>query len=316
MDLLPHNRKAYDAVVEHLKTSNRTCVVNPTGTGKSYIALQLIEDNKDARILYVTSVAVNLLEFWDKVDQLGGYRMVLNLTNIPRLVGSGKMEEAGSSETGSDAQSDMEAAGIDIEERERLLKKATIVDESHFKGPLVQFCLYAGLDNPLPDFDYIIIDEFHRAGAPLWESKVNRLLADNPNAKIVGFSATPERMDGRDMRALFNNNVASEMELSDAIVNGLLPLPKYWLGRVEFTETEEEEVQKEKEEKLRKHGYPLVAKRHLESGIGLRDVFREALIPENAVHGKFIIFCRTIRNTRSMVDASEEWFDWVDQVHR
>ena len=89
MDLLPHNKTAYDAVVEHLQHSNRTCVVHPTGTGKSYIALQLIEDNPDARILYITSLATNLLEFWDKVEALGSYRMVLNLSNIPRHIGTG-----------------------------------------------------------------------------------------------------------------------------------------------------------------------------------------------------------------------------------
>ena len=72
MDLLPHNRKAYNSVVEHLKTGNRTCVIHPTGTGKSYIALQLIEDNPDARILYITSLATNLLEFWDLLNLTRG----------------------------------------------------------------------------------------------------------------------------------------------------------------------------------------------------------------------------------------------------
>ena len=90
MDLLPHNKSAYDAVCSHLEHSPRTCVVHPTGTGKSYIALQLIEDNPDARILYITSVATNLLEFWDKVEKLGSYRMVLNLSDIPSHIGTGK----------------------------------------------------------------------------------------------------------------------------------------------------------------------------------------------------------------------------------
>lgn len=34
-------------------------------------------------------------------------------------------------------------------------------------------------------------------------------LGENPSSEaVVGFSATPTRMDGRDMRKLFNNNVA------------------------------------------------------------------------------------------------------------
>ena len=208
---------------------------------------------------------------------------------------------------------DEETAEIDDEQREELLKKATVIDESHMTGPLIQFCLYAGLSDLLPNFDFIIIDEFHRAGAPLWEWKVKQLLEDNQPAKVVGFSATPERMDGKDMRVLFNNDVASEMELSTAIINHLLPLPKYWLGKVEIDKYDENGLPKEKKKSRRQ---PTVAKRHLEAGDGLKDVFRDALIPENATHGKFIVFCRTIRNTKRMVKASEEWFDWVDEVHR
>ena len=44
--------------------------------------------------------------------------------------------------------------------REDMLKKATEVDESYLEGPLVQFCLYAGLENLLPDFDLIIVDDY------------------------------------------------------------------------------------------------------------------------------------------------------------
>lgn len=313
MDLLSHNKSAYDAVVEHLQHSNRTCVVHPTGTGKSYIALQLIEDHPDDRILYITSVATNLLEFWDKVEKLGSYRMVLNLSNIPRHIGTGMRGEMDTAE----ADEDEDAEIIDDEERTDLLKRATEVDESHLDGPLIQFCLYAGLDNLLPNFDLIIVDEFHRAGAPQWEKKVKHLLDENQAAKIVGFSATPVRMDGRDMTSLFNNDVAAEMQLSSVIAKGLLPLPHYWLGKIEIDKIVDEDGFKTKrEKKLRTHGYPTLAKRHLEAGTGLSEAFQEALIPEHAQHGKFIVFCRTISNTRKLMKASEEWFDWVDEVHR
>ena len=325
MDLLPHNKKAYNAVKRHLKSAPRTCVIHPTGTGKSMIALQLIEDKPKARILYITSVATNLLEFWNKVEKLGSYRMVLGLSrsSIPK-VADDEMKGDLDGVIDEDAESEV----ISYEDRQEMLKKAMEFDESYMEGPVVQFCLYAGLDNMLNNFDLIILDEFHRAGASQWEGKVRHLLSENENAKIVGFSATPVRMDGKDMRELFNNDVAAEMELSSAVINGLLPLPKYWMGKVSFEQILDDDglpidtmadshgSGKQRQEKLRKRGYPTVAKRHLEAGTGLRDVFREALIPENATHGKFIVFCRTIRNTRSMVKASNEWFDWVDEVHR
>ena len=332
MNLLPHNKKAYNAVKKHLKTSNRTCVIHPTGTGKSMIALQLIEDNPNSRILYITSVATNLLEFWDKVDALNhvnkykaAYRMVLSLSNIPKYIGTEFEGELDGAELSDD---DDESDRMTDEEREDMLKKATEVDETYLEGPLIQFCLYAGLENLLPDFDIIIVDEFHRAGATKWEKKVQRILDENSSAKVVGLSATPNRMDGKDMRSLFNYDVASEMKLSSTIAGGLLPLPHYWLGRIEidkinFDDPDDDGIQdqtrkrrKGTKDKLRKKGYPNVAKRHLEAGIGLREAFQEAFIPENATHGKFIVFCRTIRNTRILKRASEEWFDWVDEVHR
>ena len=143
--------------------------------------------------------------------------MVLNLSNISKYIGTGMSGDLDTSDTvagqGGSEDNDAETEILDDEERKDLLKRATEVDESHLTGPLVQFCLYAGLEGMLPDFDYILIDEFHHAGAIQWEGKVKHLLEDNPNAKVVGFSATPERMDGRDMRSLFYNDVASEMDM-------------------------------------------------------------------------------------------------------
>lgn len=42
-DLLPHNRKAYQNIMKAFETSDRTCVVHPTGTGKSYLIAAVSE---------------------------------------------------------------------------------------------------------------------------------------------------------------------------------------------------------------------------------------------------------------------------------
>lgn len=44
VDLLKHNQEAYEKVKEILKTNNKTCVIQPTGSGKTHLALKLIED--------------------------------------------------------------------------------------------------------------------------------------------------------------------------------------------------------------------------------------------------------------------------------
>ena len=40
------------------------------------------------------------------------------------------------------------------------------------------------------------------------------------------------------MRSLFNYDVASELKLSSTIAGGLLPLPKYWLGKIEIAKVD------------------------------------------------------------------------------
>ena len=78
--------------------------------------------------------------------------------------------------------------------------------------------------------DYIILDEFHRAGAAEWGRCINRLVELYPKAKLVGFSATNIRYldHRRDMAdELFEGCVASEMGLCEAMAKGILPTPKY-----------------------------------------------------------------------------------------
>ena len=77
---------------------------------------------------------------------------------------------------------------------------------------------------------YIILDEYHRAGAQEWSAALQKLLAACPQAKLLGLSATNIRyLDNQRNMAdeLFDGNVASEMTLGEAIVRGILPAPKY-----------------------------------------------------------------------------------------
>lgn len=50
-------------------------------------------------------------------------------------------------------------------------------------------------------YDLIVLDEFHRSGAEKWGEGVARLLAANPNAKVLGTTATEIRFldNGRNM---------------------------------------------------------------------------------------------------------------------
>lgn len=51
VELLEHNIKTYKKLVELLGTNNRVAIVQPTGTGKSFIFLKLIEENPEKKFL-------------------------------------------------------------------------------------------------------------------------------------------------------------------------------------------------------------------------------------------------------------------------
>ncbi len=67
-------------------------------------------------------------------------------------------------------------------------------------------------------FDYIIVDEFHHAAAPTYQ----KLLAYYQPSILLGLTATPERMDGKSILPYFNNRIAAEIRLPEAIDRKLL----------------------------------------------------------------------------------------------
>ena len=52
--LKKHNQQAYAKVKEMFEKDNKAAIIHPTGTGKSYIALKLIEENPDKKIIYLS----------------------------------------------------------------------------------------------------------------------------------------------------------------------------------------------------------------------------------------------------------------------
>ncbi len=74
------------------------------------------------------------------------------------------------------------------------------------------------------DFDYIVVDEFHHSEAVSYR----RVLEYFKPEFFLGLTATPERMDGRDVLALCDYNIAFEIRLLDAVNRGwLVPFQYY-----------------------------------------------------------------------------------------
>ena len=62
-------------------------------------------------------------------------------------------------------------------------------------------------------YDYVIIDETHKAGAESYRKIINCF---KPKF-LLGMTASPERTDGFDIFQLFDHNIAYEIRLQQAL---------------------------------------------------------------------------------------------------
>ncbi|MFE8925643.1 DUF3427 domain-containing protein [Streptomyces rochei] len=83
------------------------------------------------------------------------------------------------------------------------------------------------LEQLAPDhFDVIVIDEFHHATAGTYR----RVIEHFKPKELLGLTATPERMDGRNVQdEFFDGRIAAEMRLWEALENDLLS-PFHYFG--------------------------------------------------------------------------------------
>ena len=165
---------------------------------------------------------------------------------------------------------------------------------------------------------YIIMDEFHRAGAERWGERVRELLELCPDAKLLGLTATSIRYldNNRDMaEELFDGHIASEMTLGEAIVRGILPTPKY--VTTVFRYQNELAKYQARVDSLRSPGvqdanqkYLEALRRALEQADGLDRVFAKHI---TETRGKYIVFCSGKEHMDEMASHVPEWFAHVNK---
>ena len=165
--------------------------------------------------------------------------------------------------------------------------------------------------------DYIVLDEYHRAGATYWQKGVEQLLFTYADVPVLGLSATNIRyLDSqRDMaQELFDGNIASQISLGEAIVRGILNPPKYVLSMYYYQNTLEKyeiRVKKTKSKVVRDQAekYLDELKRALENADGLDEIFKKHMTDP---HGKYIVFCSNKEHMDQMM-KHKEWFSKVDK---
>ena len=266
--LFEHNEKAYHAAVRMMEQFGKAAIVHPTGTGKSYIAFKLIEDNPKKVVLWLSP---------------SEYIFKTQLESLKRN------------------DPDFPLANVRFYTYAKLM-----------------CCTQAQLDEIAAQKPaYIILDEFHRAGAECWGESTVVLLKLCPDAKLLGLTATNIRYldNNRDMaEELFDSRVASNMTLGEAVVRGILPAPKYVTTVYQYQKTLAK--YQARVDNLRAPGiqdvnqkYLDALRRALEQADGLDRVFAHHITNKC---GKYIVFCANKEHMDEMVSHVPEWFAWVN----
>ena len=95
------------------------------------------------------------------------------------------------------------------------------------------------------EFDYIIYDEAHHACAPSYRD----ILSYFTPKFTLGMTATPERMDDMNLFDLFDNNIALEIRLREAMESNLV-VPFHYFGVTEVDGIDLENVDIENDDEL------------------------------------------------------------------
>ena len=169
----------------------RAVLISATGTGKTYLSAFDVKAFKPARCLYVAHREQILRR------SIESFKRVLNLEDCEVGLLSGNSKASAENFVFATVQS--------------------LAKEKHLSkfGP--------------EDFDYIIIDEVHRAGAKSYE----RLFSHFRPKFMLGMSATPERTDDFNIFELFDHNIAYEIRLQRALDEHLL-VPFHYYGVRDF----------------------------------------------------------------------------------
>ena len=165
--------------------------------------------------------------------------------------------------------------------------------------------------------DWIIFDEFHRAGSKEWGKGVRKLLGRYKKAGLLGLSATKIRYldHQRDMAMeLFDGHIASEMSLGQAIAAGILPAPTYVTSMYSFGQELnhlKKQIQASGNPRIRGVNEKLLEKlrRELERAEGLDQTFARHM---KNPRGKYLVFCSGREQMQEIMQKAQVWFSKVD----
>jgi superfamily II DNA or RNA helicase len=188
LELRPYQKAAVDGVFDAWRTARSTLLVQPTGTGKTVTFAHVINRMPAGRALVLAHREELIFQAADKIEAVTG------------------------------AKPDIEMAEMRADHA--MFGKARVVVSS-----IQTQCAGRNGDTRMKRFDprefaLLVVDEAHHATAPTYR-RVLEHYGQNPDLKILGCTATPDRHDEEALGQVFDS-VAFDYELLDAIHDGWL----------------------------------------------------------------------------------------------
>ena len=188
MILRPYQSAAVDGIFEAWRTSRSTLLVQPTGTGKTVTFAHVINRMPMGRALVLAHREELIFQAADKIEAVTG------------------------------AKPDIEMAEMRADHA--MFGKARVIVSS-----IQTQCAGRNGDTRMKRFDpqefsLLVVDEAHHATAPTYR-RVLEHYGRNPDLKILGVTATPDRHDEDALGQVFET-VAYDYELLNAIHDGWL----------------------------------------------------------------------------------------------
>ena len=311
-------------------THNRMAgVVLPTGTGKSFVAMQqiLATQGKNSNEQLPTGVINDAKIVYIAPTDAIHFQIQKHIVR------------------------EIVFAGIDNrDDRIKLLSPKDIEQMVKEAFPNLVFKCYDGIkeDNKeIKEADLVIIDEAHRTGAKKWGPNLSSCLRRS-SAKVLAITATPQRNDkngrsmmadismmiyGKDDIALPEEYIAEELYLADACRDGVVNVPEIISGDYLLAESEEyqtvlqliidkknelavDEDNLEKKAQLRRLE-AILEKMNEIIGDEPKEEAEQKLLAENIknINGKFIAFLPPREGSANITNA-EHFKSYMDHIRQ
>lgn len=204
-----------EALYEIKKTreegNDKALVVAATGIGKTYLAA--FDSKEFNRVLFIAHREEILKQAYEsfknvRIDKFNDFNNVANMVAEEEIISKNNYNEDGYNmgffmNSTKDTDKDIVFASV------QSLGKENYLNEQYF---------------PRNYFDYIVVDEFHHAVSKNYQNIINYF---TPKF-MLGLTATPDRLDNKDVFSICDYNTVYEATLKTAIDKGWLVPFRYY----------------------------------------------------------------------------------------